>query len=761
LISTNIMPQIEKKINIDAIPIELKTFDQWLCWRALPKDGKITKVPFDAKNGDAGSSTNPETWTSFDTALAAYQNGNYNGIGFALENAGLVGVDLDHCRDSETGELEAWAEDIVKRLNSYTEITPSSKGLRIFLYGEIKNPGRKKGKTECYDSGRFLTVTGQHLEGSPKTIEHRQDEFDLFHAGVFGNTKKPQAPLTVVSDLDETEIIQRAINAKNGENFRRLYAGDWSGYPSQSEADLAFCNLLAFWTGRDPAKMESIFRTSDLYREKAAQHYSDGSNYLSRTIAKAIDGTSEIYQAMKDFETREIAADYNLTDVGNGHRFADMWRGQFRFNYLAKAGLFYDGIRWVQDDVGKIRELAKETALEIYKEAARTSDPDRRKALASHAVRSESEARLDAMISLAESEPGIPVLPKQLDANQWLLNVSNGTIDLTTGKLLPHKSEDLITKLAPAEFDIGASCPMWTVFLDEIMQGNNNLIDFIQRACGYALTGDTSEQVLFILHGSGANGKTVFSETISHVLGDYALSTPMTTFLAKRGDAIPNDVAGLHGARFVSASEAERGSRLAEALVKKLTGGDKISARKLHQEFFEFTPQFKAFLSTNHKPSIEGTDYAIWRRIRLIPFGYTIPEYERDLHLAENLKEESSGILMWLLTGCLKWQRIGLGAPDEVLQATDTYRAEMDVLAGFISECCTVQGFARAPVGELYKEYCEWAERNGEKPLTQRKLTTQLVERGFMSSRGTGGYYYLKGIGILSEFRQSNSEGVK
>ena len=386
--------------------------------------------------------------------MNAYNNGNrYSGIGIALEKTGLVGVDFDHCRNPETGEIEPWALEYVKRLNSYTESSPSGTGLRVFLYGEIKNPGNKKGNIECYTSGRYLTVTGHHLEGTPRTIEHRQDEFDKFHEAVFGcvKEKKTEALPLVISDLDETEVVHRAINAKNGEDFRRLYAGDWSGYPSQSEADLAFLSLCAFWTGRDPARMESIFRASGLFRKKTDQHYSDGSTYLSRTIAKAIDGTGEIYQCRQapgcnvqdvsktcpgqDQDTMSVIAQpsqtpvYNLTDVGNGLRFRDMW-DNVHFNSMKGAWQFYDDTHWVLDAVGKIMQFAKATAREIYAEAARERDDDHRKALVSHAARSESIPRLEAMLKAASTEDGIPVLPDQLDSNPWLLNVLNGTVDL-------------------------------------------------------------------------------------------------------------------------------------------------------------------------------------------------------------------------------------------------------------------------------------------------------------------------------------------
>jgi putative DNA primase/helicase len=449
--------------------------------------------------------------------------------------------------------------------------------------------------------------------------------------------------------------------------------------------------------------------------------------------------------------TTPVADDFTLTDVGNGLRFVSIWGNDVRFNPAREIWLLFDDIRWVLDEVGRIMQLAKVTVRKIYADASAEPDDFRCKMLVNHATRSESISRLEAMLKAASTEDNIPVLPDQFDYNPWLLNVLNGTVDLQTGELLPHNRNDLITKLAPVVYDPDAACPMWTEFLEKIMEGNDNLIDFLQRACGYGLTSMTSEQVLFILHGTGANGKSTFVESVAHVMGDYAISTPIATFTVKRGDAIPNDVARLQGARFVSACEAEQSSRLAESLVKQLTGGDKITARYLHHEFFDFTPRFKAFLSTNHKPAIRGTDNAIWRRIRLIPFAYTVPEDERDRHLIEKLREESSGIFMWMLAGCLKWQRIGLGAPDEVLHATNSYRQEMDVLSDFIDECCIVNPIARAPAGDLYKAYSEWAERNGEYVLTRRQLSSQLSERGFVNDKGTHGWYFWKGLGLRAK----------
>jgi putative DNA primase/helicase len=343
------------------------------------------------------------------------------------------------------------------------------------------------------------------------------------------------------------------------------------------------------------------------------------------------------------------------------------------------------------------------------------------------------------MIRLATSEPGIPVLLEQLDADPWLFNVVNGTIDLRTGILRPARREDLITKLAPVIYDPDARCPTWERFLQQIMAGNTALITFLQRAIGYGLTGVTSEQVLLLLYGTGANGKSTFLEVLRALFGDYARQAEFATFLARTSDAVRNDLARLAGARFVTAVEAASGRRLDEALIKQLTGGDPITARFLYQEFFEFTPQFKLFLATNHKPVIRGTEHAIWRRIRLIPFEVTIPQAQQDRTLPDKLRAELPGILAWAVQGCLAWQRDGLPMPTEVHQATETYREEMDTFGLFLADYCIVDPTdptRRATTGELFDAYLTWCRQNGEHfQLTKTHFGMRLGERGLTPIR--------------------------
>ncbi len=425
-------------------------------------------------------------------------------------------------------------------------------------------------------------------------------------------------------------------------------------------------------------------------------------------------------------------AGFNLTDLGNAERFFADHGEDVRFCYPWRKWLVWTGARWERDDSGQVHRLAKETVRGIYREASAAEDEDRRKAIANHARASESETKIRALVELAKSEA--PVSPDELDADPMLLNVRNGTIDLRTGALREHRREDLITKLAPVEYDPNAEAPAWEAFLERVLPGEE-LRGFVRRAAGYSATGDTSEQCMFINHGPGANGKSTFQEAVSAALGDYAMRTPTETLLVKRAGGVPNDVARLKGARFVTASETEEGRRLAESLVKDLTGQDTISARFMWAEWFDFKPTHALHLSTNHKPEIRGTDAAIWRRIRLIPWAVTIPAAEQDRKLTEKLRGELPGILAWIVRGCSEWMREGLKAPEEVRRATKAYRAEMDVLAAFLADCCLRDEGEEAFAGELWGAWKRWCEETGEQVGTQKRFGGQLAERGFLNHR--------------------------
>lgn len=424
----------------------------------------------------------------------------------------------------------------------------------------------------------------------------------------------------------------------------------------------------------------------------------------------------------------------NCTDLGNAERIV-RYHGKDMHYCNSLGWLVWDGRRWKRSESGEIEQRAKNTVRSIYAEAASCSNGDMRKALASHAKRSESESRIRAMISLAQSEPAVPLTINRLDANPWLLNVGNGTLNLKYGTLQNHKREDLITKLIPTYYDPQAECPLWLKFQERITAGDAELIKFKPKRLGYALTGDTSEQCLFIDYGTGSNGKTTETKTALRLLGEYAYQCPIETFLFSKGDKIPNDVARLAGARLVIASEMEKGRRLAESLIKQLTGGDRIAARFLHKEYFEFTPEFKIWLTVNHKPTIWGTDHAIWRRIRLVPFTVTIPDEEQDETLGDRLAEELPGILSWAVDGLNLWHKERLGKPEAIKKATENYKTEMDLIGGFLADRCEIDPEGEVTASELYETYKKWAEENGERPMSQRRLAESLQERGFHNDR--------------------------
>jgi putative DNA primase/helicase len=424
-----------------------------------------------------------------------------------------------------------------------------------------------------------------------------------------------------------------------------------------------------------------------------------------------------------------------LSDLGNARRMVYHHGADIRYSHQLGRWYEWDGRRFRPDGSGAIERRAKDTVRRIYHEAAAADDSDRKR-IGNFALKSEGKSRIDAMVSLAQSEPNVPIDPADLDRDPRLLNVLNGTIDLRTGELRPHRRQDRITKIAPITFDPNATCPEFETFLQRIMLGRPDLATFLQRALGYSLTGLNSERVLFILYGSGRNGKSTLLETVAGVIGDYAGTAPPEMLLSKREAGIPNDLARLPGTRFVTAVETGEGRRLDEPKVKSISGGDTISARFMRGEWFDFKPTFKLWLGTNHRPVIRGTDHAIWDRIRLIPFDYRVPDDEKIPDLACHLiEQEAPGILAWLVKGCLMWQAEGLGLPDVVAQANTAYRDDMDTLAGFIDEHCVMDESATASAADLYSSYKHWCETAGEKSITKQTFGRSLTERGFDSAQ--------------------------
>ena len=468
---------------------------------------------------------------------------------------------------------------------------------------------------------------------------------------------------------------------------------------------------------------------------------------LAQSEAMAVVGNVfRRYEPGENSATKRFLA----TDYGNAERLVALYGDDLLYCHTWRKWLVWTGKRWEIDERGQAVFHAKATVRSIYADAQAISDEAERKAHIKRALASESARRIKAMLELAQSEIGIPVTPDELDADPWLLNCENGTIDLRTGELREHRREDMVTKLAPVAYEPGAEAPVFKAFLERIMDDDHELLGFVQRWLGYALTGDTGERCMAIFHGGGDNGKSTLLETMLGTLGDYSLTTPTETLLVNRGGgggSIPNDIARLKGARLVVAAESEEGRRVAESRVKQMTGGDTLSARFMRSEFFDFKPEFKLTLATNHKPLIRGTDHAIWRRIRLVPFAVTIPEIEQDKSLKNKLEAEWPAILAWAVRGCLAWQRDGLQPPGVVADATAGYRGEMDVIGQFLEDRCTVGTGLTTTAGELWAAFGEWCQATGEYQGTQKSFGLKLNERGFERFR-YGGKTLYKGIDV-------------
>jgi putative DNA primase/helicase len=426
---------------------------------------------------------------------------------------------------------------------------------------------------------------------------------------------------------------------------------------------------------------------------------------------------------------------FHLTDLGNAQRFVAEHGQAVRYSYTSKSWLVWTGCYWRRDATAEVQRLAKGTVVGLYAEAAIASNEDARKRLVAHAAKSERAERIAAMLRMAESEPEVATTDDAFDQGIWLLNVANGTLDLRTGELRPHDPANLITHLLDVPYDAEARCPRWNRFLRQVLAGDKALEGFIRRFAGYVLTGSTREQVLALLYGRGKNGKSVFLETLRALLGPLSRTARFDSFLVKRHDGIPTDIARLRGARLVTAAEAQEGCRLDEALIKQLTGGDTITARFLYGHEFEYRATFKLLLVANHRPVIRGTDLAIWRRVKLVPFTVTISEDDRDPDLADKLRAELPGILAWAVRGCLEWQRDGLGEPSAVREATASYRSEMDVLGAFLAERCEESPDAIVSAKRLYYAYAIWSEACRERPVSKRAFGLALEERGFQSTR--------------------------
>lgn len=759
-----------------SIPQELKTRPRWVCCTA-------DKLPIDPKTGKAAASTDPMTWADYATAAAAAAPLGCRGIGFVLGD-GIAGIDIDHCIDPATGAVDARALDIVAAMQSYTEISPSGTGLHILFCGRKPGPACRRALggglgLEMYDSGRYFTVTGRSWHDPPLPLADRAAEAAEIYRQYL-DKPKPAAPTAAqatpvqprpAGGPSDAEILEKAKQAKGGDKLAALLAGDWQAYAaSHSEADLALCNLLAFWLGADKARMDAAFRSSGLYRPKWDQRRG-ADTYGNITLARALAECQEVYDptpAPPQVPAEEAKAEvadllrsmgitpskkpeqapvpaapapgrktYSLDDTGNARRFRDQYGDKVRYNYTQGCWMIWTGQVWRRDETAAVKQMCDAMLDGMEKGLFGIHDPQQAAALRKFIQKSRGSHAKDNLLKEAQHLTGIPATDNDFDKARGVLNVQNGVLKLRSGKLCGHDRARLITRLAGAAYDPSATAPAWLRFLDDVTGGDKNLQNYLQCMVGYMLTGSTREQCIFFLYGDGSNGKSTFLEILAELLGTYAMNAQSDTITARRSSDGPRtDIARLKGARLVTISECPADVWLDEAIVKQLTGGDVVTARYLYGREFEFRPEFKLIMATNHKPRIRGTDSGIWRRIRLVPFTQRIPEERQDLQLPDKLRTELPGILNWALEGLRQWmqassggKRRGLPHCKAVDSATAEYRGEQDRLKQFLEDCTEPAPGYTIQAGILYQVYRRWCEENGERyPLTGNKFGREIAK---------------------------------
>lgn len=793
------------------VPDVLKQAERWCCWRReLTDKGTFTKKPMQASwPGRGFSKTTASQYRSFATAVKTYELHRNNertpidGIGF-VTGGGFVALDWDECVDEVTREIHPEVESQLRRLNTYAEFSPSGRGVRAFVKGKLPGESvvaKDDVGIELYDEPNYVTVTGFAVPGFPSEVaeggeallelyemanakkeaarERREAEKKARKASTARQaaTISPEKPEQgdeippAGRSLSDEEVLSLARNSQT--NAAQLLDGSVSGYPSQSEAEYALANHLAFYAGPGgEAQVERLIRGSGMNRDKLNNSLGGDRTYLSHTVAKAFDGRTDFYSPRTSTARRREAEVLSLpngmagtgpasltdtstlTDVGLARRLVLESRGKLRYVKEWKAWLAWSGRQWMRDDGLAAAHVAKQVSDKLWQELAELPSENRQRVVSF--VKAASSSRgIEAAVKLARSEPGVVVTAGELDRHPYLLNVQNGVLNLETAELLPSSPEHLLTHMAGVSFDVAANCPTWRKFIDEVTNGDKELAGFLQRSCGLALSADVSEQVLWLHHGEGRNGKSTMLNVLSLLLGSYAGPAPLEMLLVrgKQAKEAEQQFATLAGKRLVTTVEADSGVRFSEATTKLLTGGDIVLARRLYEDPWPVQPSWKLHVAANHKPLVRGRDEGIWRRLMLTPWLRRFEGAAEDKRLKEKILAELPGVLNWCLGGFVQWRSGGLRPPKQVLAATAEYRDENDVMGSWMAECCLKDANVVAEAQQLYNSYRNWCENTGERVDSAKAFGTQLEKLGFAAERPSFGRWrnrtIRRGLGLL------------
>lgn len=752
---------------------ELQEKPQWVCWcYEKTRDGKQTKIPYNARNGSNASTTDPQTWSTHELALKGLKNVRtwdkrpFDGIGFVFSND-YTGIDLDHCIQ-EDGTIDEWAVDYLALLDSYAERSPSDTGIHIIARGvlpetpnakgelerrgrKVKLPGKRDAQAaiEMYCQGRFFTITSKHLADTPNSIENCQDAITSVFTSITQQERpRRSAPLKIVAngpdDLSDDALLRKAMDAKNGSDFDALWNGNISGYSNDhSSADLALCNMLAFWTGKDAYRMDRLFRQSRLYREdKWDRNARAGETYGEGTIARAIENCAEVYTGFTREEyipeesgyvpanAQEIdLCRYDADDAGNGDAMFALYGKDFLF-CTARGWFVYNGRYWEFDPDGAEVKKKAVTTLRLRRHAA----VDQEKEAIIKCTRADDK-RVNGCVNRLRTLVGISI--DEFDNNPDLLNCKNGVVDLRTGSITPHTYTQHFTYCLSVEYG-EADYSEWATYLQTVVGGGQEVIDYLQTLAGYSFTGHTREEILVYLFGPTRAGKGTFSEVYMNLLGaPLSSGVDFNSFTAKRdGDVNNFDLAPLKPARMVFASESQKSQSLNPAKIKQLTGGDPVRTCHKHKDFFTYKPQFKVWMLSNWPVNGDPEDDALWGRVRVIEFPNSFLGKE-DKALKDRLKspEILKGILYWTVQGAMKWYKLGsagLSTPEAVKATTQKHRDELDYVQQWVEACCENDPQAWTPNEVVTASYLSWCrDNNVQYPKGPKALAQSLKAKGY------------------------------
>lgn len=768
---------------IENIPDALKALPQWVVRKG--------KIPIDPRTGEGAKAGVPSTWSDFQTALQALRSnpGRYSGLGFELNNNGIVGIDLDHVIDPESGEVSPAALKIVEAMNSYTEISPSGTGLHIFVYGNLPGDRCKHtaSGTEMYQAKRYLTVTGRSF-GPLRSIRKRGREVGELYRELFQN-KPPEAPQR------EAKAVPLLVGdyLKRGLEKDKRFLSLWNGerpHGDESADDQALLNKLAYWCNCNAEQMIEAFLSSPYAQQKDERHWkksAERKDYLQRTTAKAMQDCrrtaaqdDEAYQerrrrkAVEDFapvaggpaaviQSPEQLKKYSTDDLGAARLFADVYRERALYVQEHKAYSVYDGRVWkpgTKDDL-PARRLAKKLAefvCDMIPPPPKSEDGsavvDEWAAYRKHYFKYRSLKYRETQ--LKDAHDLIYTSASQFDRQPYLFNCQNGTLDLRTVTLCPHQAGDLLSKMANVRFEPGAQCERWEQFIDEVTEGNKDRARMLQKALGYALQGEANEECYFTVIGEKTrNGKGTTFDTVLNILGGYGTQIDFNTIArsgARDGSRPTPDIARLVGVRMALANEPPQGVCLNEALLKQLTGNDDIVGRPMYGDIIQFKPVFKLFVTANSKPAVADDSLFASGRVKLLPFTRFFREEERDTKLKAlfRTEEAKSGILNWLLEGYRMYLAEGLRDTDEMKQLTEEYRKDNDYIQQYLEENVNLQAKGTITLKHLRMDYARWCDDMGAKPLGVKLFKEELKKHG-VTVRGIINH----SLGIDGAFRYS------